>query len=171
MRRPGLEMRFSPATTGSPFAWYFRFSTMVPCTVSFLTCMLLTYPSSTRIWQIAFFRLEAGTSTEGCLAVLALRMRVSRSAIGAVMCMPLTSFKVLRFVFVRTVARHSPHIYLSVRPLAASPAAPNRHGEERKGTHSLKQCLPAGFLHAGDLALVSELTEADTADTVLAQVG
>ena len=30
--------------------------------------------------------LEAGISTEGCLAVLALRMRVSRSAIGSVIC-------------------------------------------------------------------------------------
>ena len=31
--------------------------------------------------------------------------------------------------------------------------------------------LPGGLLHAGDLALVSQLTEADTADAVVAQVG
>ena len=31
--------------------------------------------------------------------------------------------------------------------------------------------LPAGFADAGDLALVRQLTEADTADAVVAQVG
>ena len=31
--------------------------------------------------------------------------------------------------------------------------------------------LPRGLLHAGDLAFVSQLTEADTADAVVAQIG
>ena len=32
-------------------------------------------------------------------------------------------------------------------------------------------CSEAGFPDAGDLALISQLTEADTADAVIAQVG
>ena len=34
-----------------------------------------------------FFMLDAGTSTVSCLALFALRMRVSISAMGSVMCM------------------------------------------------------------------------------------
>ena len=34
-----------------------------------------------------FFMLEAGTSTVACLAVFALRIRVSISAMGSVICM------------------------------------------------------------------------------------
>jgi hypothetical protein len=37
---------------------------------------------------MAFFMLEAGISTESCFAELALRMRVSKSAIVSVICMP-----------------------------------------------------------------------------------
>ena len=37
------------------------------------------------------------------------------------------------------------------------------------GDHNLKS-LPAGLLYAGDLALVSEVSEADTADTVLTHI-
>ena len=36
---------------------------------------------------------------------------------------------------------------------------------------SLGQFLPACLAHAGDLALVGQLAEADTADAVVAQVG
>ena len=39
-----------------------------------------------------FFMLDAGTSTVSCLALLALRMRVSISAMGSVICMDLTSY-------------------------------------------------------------------------------
>ena len=34
-----------------------------------------------------------------------------------------------------------------------------------------EQFLPGGLLHTGDLALVSQLAEADTADAVVPQVG
>ena len=47
-------------------------------------------PSSSRICATAFFIREAGMSTVGWFAVFALRMRVSRSAIGSVMT-PITS--------------------------------------------------------------------------------
>ena len=36
-----------------------------------------------------FFMLDAGTSTVSCLALFALRMRVSISAMGSVICMSL----------------------------------------------------------------------------------
>ena len=36
---------------------------------------------------MAFFRLEAGTSTVSCLAEFAFRIRVSISATGSVICM------------------------------------------------------------------------------------
>ena len=41
---------------------------------------------------MAFFMLDAGTSTVACLALFALRIRVSISAMGSVMCMSLTSY-------------------------------------------------------------------------------
>ena len=39
-----------------------------------------------------FFMLDAGTSTVSCLALFALRIRVSISAMGSVICMSLTSY-------------------------------------------------------------------------------
>src|SRR5271170_3377397 len=45
-------------------------------------------PSSLRMRAISIFSFEAGTSTRGCLARVALRTRVSMSAMGSV-CMSL----------------------------------------------------------------------------------
>ena len=63
-----------------------------------LEAMATTYPVTidelqnipgvgSRILAMDFFRLEAGTSTVLCFALLALRMRVSISATGSVICM------------------------------------------------------------------------------------
>jgi len=56
-------------------------------TRAYTRCRICGRPHSVlRKYGVSFFMLEAGISTEGCLAVLALRMRVSRSAIGSVIC-------------------------------------------------------------------------------------
>src|SRR5690349_19305833 len=46
------------------------------------------YPSRSRIRAISIFTLEAGTSTRGWCASVALRIRVSMSAMGSVICSP-----------------------------------------------------------------------------------
>src|ERR1700761_6663051 len=56
----------------------------VPCGPSLSSSTVVMKPSSARICATAFFILEAGMSTVWWLAVFALRMRVSRSAIGSV---------------------------------------------------------------------------------------
>ena len=68
--------------------------------------------------------------------VRALRMRVSRSAIGSVICMPLTSFGCDNFV-----------VDVSLW--------------EQTLPYSAESRLPGRLLDAGDLALIGQLAEAD----------
>ena len=44
-------------------------------------------------------------------------------------------------------------------------------GTARRNQRSITENLEAGFADAGDLALISQFAEADTADAVVAQIG
>src|SRR5215210_1383930 len=56
-----------------------------PTGVPSITRKFLMNPSSLRILQISSLSLETGTSSRSCLARRALRIRLSRSAMGSVM--------------------------------------------------------------------------------------
>src|SRR5215213_3815996 len=56
-----------------------------PTGVPSITRKFLMKPSSLRILQISTLSLEIGTSSRSCLARRALRIRLSRSAMGSVM--------------------------------------------------------------------------------------
>src|SRR5215208_4155152 len=93
---------------------------------------------------ISSFSFEAGMSTRECRAAIALRIRVSMSAIGSVITLE-TPRKLARF-------RPAPH---------ARGRLLSMNGRE----------LPARLDHPGDLPLERQLAEADAAQLELAQVG
>src|SRR5437773_10426611 len=66
---------------------YFRYTRSVPCFLSSMRRKFLMKPSSLRISVIGVLSLEDGMSLFSCSARLALRMRVSRSAIGSLIDM------------------------------------------------------------------------------------
>src|SRR5579859_2828984 len=119
MRRPGRLMRRSPVMTPvlrSPY----RSDRRSWCGAFLSSSKSAMNPSFLRIFAISSFMRDGGSSTWSCRAVIALRMRVSISAIGSVITpTPVTS--------------------------------------------------PAGFDHAGNLALVREGAQADPAQAKLAE--
>src|SRR3954469_10835806 len=86
MRRPGLEIRFRFVITRSRLRPYFSSTTSVsnasPSRRSVRKSRM--YPSSFRRRAMSSFRREVGIAAVSCSALLALRMRVSMSAIGSV---------------------------------------------------------------------------------------
>src|SRR5579872_983244 len=84
MRKPGRLMRCSPLITRSrcwPYLSVIRMTSRAPaCALS----NAWMKPSSLRTFAISFFNRDEGTSTRSCLAIFALRMRVSMSATGSV---------------------------------------------------------------------------------------
>ena len=83
-RRPGLETRLMPVITRSrPFP-YFSSTTSVSKLSPFTMEKSRMYPSSLRMRAICALRREVGISVRSCIALLALRIRVSMSAIGSV---------------------------------------------------------------------------------------
>src|SRR5215467_5111163 len=86
-RRPGLETRTRPEMIFSLLGPYLRYTRSVPCFLSSMRRKFLMNPSSLRISVIRTLSLEDGMSTFSCSARLALRMRVSRSAIGSLIDM------------------------------------------------------------------------------------
>ena len=71
---------------------YFSVMWIVLNTPSSTRSYFAMYPSSRRMFAIAIFILDAGTSTVSCFAVLALRILVSISAIGSVIVMLVSSY-------------------------------------------------------------------------------
>src|SRR5215207_1852702 len=113
-------MRRIPEITDVRFSVYFSRTTMRspaapgrPSTVSKDSM----YPCSRRIRASSFLSFEDGISTVSCAAMIPLRIRVRKSAMGSVMLMP--------------------------------------------------RRLPARLGHAGDVALVRELAQADAAEPEL----
>ena len=83
-RRPGFEILLRPEITFSFLsAPYFNVMWIVLKHPSSTMSYFAIYPSLKRISAIAIFILDAGTSTVSCLAVFALRILVSISAIGS----------------------------------------------------------------------------------------
>ena len=83
-RRPGLEILLRPEIIFSFLsAPYFNVMRIVLKFPSSTMSYFAMYPSSKRMSAIANLILEAGTSTVSCLAVFALRILVSISAIGS----------------------------------------------------------------------------------------
>src|SRR5499426_3723539 len=83
MRRPGVETRTSPEIIFSFPTPYLRYTRSIPCFLSSSTRKFLMKPSSFRISAMRTLSREHGISTFSCSARLALRMRVSMSAIGS----------------------------------------------------------------------------------------
>src|SRR5256712_3123064 len=88
-RRPGVDTRTSPEIIFSLPTPYWRYTRRVPCFWSSSNRKFLMKPSSFRISAMRTLSREAGMSTFSCSARLALRMRVSRSAIGSLRIRPL----------------------------------------------------------------------------------
>src|SRR5579862_3058577 len=94
MRRPGLEIRRRPAMVRARSEEYLsRISSTLPGPlVAGATVKLSMYPSRSRMRARFSFTLELGIFTVSCMAVLALRRRVSMSAMGSVIvigaCLP-----------------------------------------------------------------------------------
>src|SRR5215467_2005645 len=89
-RRPGLETRRMPARLRSRVGPYFSSTTRVLPTVSSTgssTVQAATYPSALRTSAMFALIFEYGIETRSWYAWLALRRRVSMSAIGSVMVM------------------------------------------------------------------------------------
>src|SRR5881227_2316135 len=82
-RRPGVDTRTSPEIILSFAPPYLRYTRSVPCVASSSSRKFLMKPSSFRISATRTLSLDAGMSTFSCSARLALRMRVSMSAIGS----------------------------------------------------------------------------------------
>src|SRR5690242_2596399 len=100
-------------------------------------------PSSFKMRAISSLMFETGTSTFGCLAAYALRMRVSISAIGSVITSPEISCQL---------------------PVFSCQL-------ERTGNRQLVTSnLPARLRHAGNVAFERQPAETDAAQRKLAQV-
>ena len=91
--------------------------------------------------------LEYGISTVSCFAALALRRRVSMSAIGSVIV-----------IWANALSR-----YGFRRPHASSRSV--------RAADLQRRCLPTGLRNAGQLAAVGLLTKADAAEAELAVDG
>src|SRR5579863_3752032 len=103
------------------------------------TLKLVIYPSSFKMRAISAFSLEAGTSTFGWRAWIALRTRVSMSAMGSLVIVLLL---------------------LNASPLSAADVG---------GAWDAHFFLPARLRHARNLTVQRELAEAQTADAEFAQ--
>src|SRR5438270_272880 len=117
------------------------------------TLKLVMKPSSFKIRAISVFSLEAGTSTLGWRAWIAFRTRVSMSAMGSLVIVLLLRIGTDASVPGRCGLRR---VDRSVCPWFALAAR-------------LHLVLPAGLRHARNLAIQSELAEAQAADAELAQ--
>src|ERR1700688_410959 len=89
MRRPGLDTRRRPAIvrvrSEAYLSWISR--TLPGPAFAGATSKLAMYPSRCRMRARDSFSFELGILTLSCIAVLALRMRVSMSAMGSVIVM------------------------------------------------------------------------------------
>src|SRR5262245_13331529 len=83
MRGPGVETRPTPELCFPFRIQYFRYTRRSPCFLSSSTRKFLMNPSSFRISAMRTLSREQGMSTFPCSARLALRIRVSMSAIGS----------------------------------------------------------------------------------------
>ena len=91
-------------------------------------------------------------STVACFAELAFRIRVNKSAIGSVICIFLPPSK-------------------NLDSGAAYARLPSERIVYRGPSHARAACaLPARLFHARNLALVSQLAEANTANAILSQI-
>src|SRR5437016_2751186 len=82
-RRPGVDTRTRPEIILSFAPPYLRYTRSVPCVASSSSRKFLMKPSSLRSSAMRTLSREAGMSTFSCSARLALRMRVSMSAMGS----------------------------------------------------------------------------------------
>src|ERR1017187_5172637 len=111
---------------------------------------------------ISTFSLECGTSTFWCRALMALRTRVKKSETGSVKLMLYISSNRRSLAFARTV-RASASSTLGKEP-APTDYLTTLH-------QLLATALPTRLHDPGNLALQGQTTEAQTADTELAQKG
>src|SRR5262245_47282901 len=130
---------------------YFRKMRRTPCFSSSSVRLLAMYPSSCRILAIEAFSRDAGTSTRRCRACCALRMRVSRSALGsAIDIVPYSSSS-------RRRTHGAPRDHWPFQPAA------------RRSTPAGANPSPARLDHARDLSAQCQLTEADPTHAEVAQ--
>src|SRR5580658_1905784 len=89
MRRPGLDTRRRPPMVRVRSGAYLSFisRTLPGPVVDGVTSKPPMYPSLSRMSASDSLSLEVGIFTVSCMAVLALRMRVSMSAMGSVIVM------------------------------------------------------------------------------------
>src|SRR6476620_4190087 len=148
-RRPGLLIRRTPAMERSRCRPYFSWiSSVLPTTSSWsATSKEVMYPSCWRISATPCLSLLYGMETASWYAWLALRRRVSMSAIGSVIVMAARRF------LHRGFAPAS-----QVRPAAIV-------------GWSKSSGSPRGLGHAGQLAAVRHLPQADAAQAELAVDG
>src|SRR6476659_115649 len=146
-RRPGLLIRRTPAIERSRLRPYLSWiSSVLPTTPSrSWTSKEVMYPSCLRISATPCLSLLYGIDTESWYAWLALRRRVSMSAIGSVIVMAFSALSPLRF-----------HTRVSGGPVAIVVCGGG---------------LPGALGHAGELAAVGHLPQADPAQAELAVDG
>src|SRR5499426_3579240 len=123
MRRPGVETRTSPEIIFSFPTPYLRYTRSIPCFLSSSTRKFLMKPSSFRISAMRTLSREHGISTFSCSARLALRMRVSMSAIGSLrMALPARLHDARHLALERQFAKAEP-AHLELPEVAARAAA------------------------------------------------
>src|SRR5262245_19810630 len=120
------------------------------------------YPSSCRIFAMSLLIRDKGMSTRVCLALTALRIRVSMSAIGSVITLSRNRFLVLRSRFWVLVLGAGSMFRWNEEP-------ERRTKNQEPGTQNRR--LPAAFRDPGDVAFECELAEAQTAEAELPHVG
>src|SRR5439155_3820226 len=144
-RSPGLLMRLRPLTTGVRPSTYLRRIERDSCTSPGSVVQDSMKPSSVRTRAISRLTLDEGTVRSLWRAALALRIRVSMSAIGSVVF-------IVRFVLLGGGSRH-----------AVAWEAPAADGPLPAAAPSVWYRLPAGLGHSRQEAVEGPLPEADAA--------
>src|SRR6266571_1655429 len=122
-RRPGVETRTSPEIIFSLPTPYLRYTRSIPCFLSSSTRKFLMNPSSFRISAMRTLSREEGMSTFSCSARLALRTRVSMSAIGSLrMALPARLHDARNLALERQLAEAEP-AHLELPEVGARAAA------------------------------------------------
>src|SRR4029453_6065422 len=149
MRRPGVETRTSPEIIFSFPTPYLRYTRSIPCFLSSSTRKFLMKPSSFRISAMRTLSREQGMSTFSCSARLALRMRVSMSAIGSLrMALPARLYDARHLALERQLTEAEP-AHLELPEIAARTPAElaARIGARRKLRFTLRLHDERGLGH------------------------
>src|SRR5690349_13643070 len=162
-RRPGLDTRRTPAMERSRLGPYLRLMVSVLPTSASSTVQPAMYPSASRISAMWLLSFENGMETASLCAELALRTRVNMSAIGSVMVIGL--LRPLSPRFPPSSTRRTCDVDGLIRGMPRGRGGVGTSGRVPAG---IPGGSPAGLGHAGELAAVGHLPQADPAQAELA---